>query len=211
MIDVEALEKLLRECDVNGPEDVARMVLDLEHLDPIDLNSPVDENRVADAIVALAPEGAYVPLSQRYPWRFSEPTAGRQRADLLKPLIRLAALLEERVLVPGPIVEPGPCPSRLELKTIRPDGAGGTIEGVDRLICGLRATHAGMHQEPPRITEHGIVQGACWEDSDDRDVETYLRGVRDALDRARRSWGGGDTYFGILDTIQVGLEKEARS
>lgn len=106
-----------------------------ETLASLDLNDPEVENFVADAIVRLAPEGAYVKLSTRYPWRFSEPTAGRQSTDLLQPLLRLAALLDDGSLVPGP--PPGRC------------GAENPY-GPPQLSCDLRAGHTGQHETPWR-------------------------------------------------------------
>jgi hypothetical protein len=58
-------------------------------------------------------------------------------------------------------VEPGPCPGRLELRTVRADGAGGLVHGVDVLTCRLRATHAGLHEESPYLDGR---QPARWGD-----------------------------------------------
>lgn len=68
-----------------------------------------------------------------------------------------------RALAAEALPAAGPCPAVLELKTIGPDG-----EGVERASCDLRATHAGMHQEAPRLNSSGsIVQGIRWEDRSD--------------------------------------------
>jgi hypothetical protein len=131
---------------------------------PLDLNDPATENTVAEAIARLAPEGAYVPLSQRYPWRFSEPTAGQQettlvdavvealrgsaavlKADrlshLVPALIALAEALEHGALVPGP--PPGPCEGMLQSTIVEVDGT----RRPDVHFCELRAGHAGLHEE----------------------------------------------------------------
>lgn len=134
----------------------------------IDLNDPVSENAVAEAIRRLAPEGAYVPLSVRYPWRFSDYTATGQQTTivdavaealrgsaavheaehlphLVDPLIALAEALEHGALVPGP--PPGRCASRLVLNLIHPDGRGGTREAPEVHSCVLLSGHRGLHRE----------------------------------------------------------------
>jgi hypothetical protein len=125
----------------------------------IDLNDPVSENAVAEAIRRLAPEGAYVPLSVRYPWRFTDFTAAGQQTTLVDavvealrgsaavhdaeriphlvaPLLALAEALEHGALVPGP--PPGPCPA--VSFEIEPDTGG------YRVACELRAGHTGTHE-----------------------------------------------------------------
>lgn len=131
----------------------------------IDLNDPATENLVADAIRRLAPEGAYVPLSVRYPWRFTDfARTGQQTTlvdavvealrgsaevhdaeripHLVAPLLALAEAIERGGLIPGP--PPGPCPA-FSPEVIETRGEEGLGVGF-RYPCELRATHAGLHE-----------------------------------------------------------------
>lgn len=157
MIDTEKAAAILRSYLAAGfdGDDVfeADVVRELEACIVIDLNDPATENAVAYAIADLAPEGTYVPLSQRYPWRFSAPTAGQQETNLVDavvealrgsasvheaeriphlvaPLRALAEALEHGALVPGP--PPGRC--------------GSAAPGPDGMSCSLRAGHTGQHE-----------------------------------------------------------------
>lgn len=157
MIDRQKAHELLEQWQpfVNTDETVDR----LEQAISIDLNDPATENLVADAIVRLAPEGAYVPLSTRYPWRFgpfADVTApettlldvlvealrcsaavheAERIPHLVAPLLALAEALEHGALVLGP--PPGRC-GALSPVTM--------LERTVRRSCELLATHAGMHE-----------------------------------------------------------------
>lgn len=172
----ERLAELIPHVDFDARDEVEHIAQTCEG--ELDLNDPATENLVADAIRRLAPEGAYVSLLQRYPWRFSEPTAGQQETTLVDAvvealrgsaavleadrlphlvpaLIALAEALEHGALVPGP--PPGPCEGMLQSTIVAPDGT----RLPDVHFCELRAGHAGLHEE----TSPGIGgRGARWSD-----------------------------------------------
>jgi hypothetical protein len=78
-LDRAALVDLLVEQDPNlfrpEAEDRADQILGLEK--PLDLDDPRDENAVADAIVRLKGKDGFLPLSEKYPWRFPQIPPGR--------------------------------------------------------------------------------------------------------------------------------------
>lgn len=146
--------------DDPAAEAQADSVLDVLHqhdLRPsrLDLNDPETENLVADAIARLAPDGAYVALSDRYPWRFTTHAGNPQQGvsildavvealrasatvheaagipDLVPALTALADVLERGALVPGP--PPGRCGDPCPFPS-------------STASCELLAGHAGLHE-----------------------------------------------------------------